>query len=84
MQLQPGRVRDMVDEVRWTEGCIPCHETLEDDVQAVCRGQFEAAPTQPLQIAARLGYVVAWDRPEKDLGHEWDTRPDLFAAGGRA
>ena len=58
MHLQPGRQRDMLDKVRTIEGCIPCHETLDDDVQAVCRGQFDALKTQPLQIAERLGFIV--------------------------
>lgn len=62
MHLQSGRVKDMMETVRATEGCIPCHQTLGDEKQAVCRGQFEAAKTQPLQIAERLGYIVDWER----------------------
>jgi hypothetical protein len=57
MHLQPGRIRAMVAEVRRTEGCIPCHKTLDLREQAVCRGQFDAAKTQPLQVAERLGLI---------------------------
>lgn len=63
MHLRPGRLAGMVAEVRRKEGCIPCHETLDDRVQAVCRGQFDAVRTQPLQVAERLGMVVWWTRP---------------------
>lgn len=58
MHLQPGRVKEMVAKVRATEGCIPCHKTLGDEKQAVCRGQFDVAKTQPLQVAERLGMIV--------------------------
>lgn len=68
MHLQPGRVREMVARVRKIEGCIPCHKTLGDKQQAVCRGQFEAAKTQPLQIAERLGMIVWWPPLDKRAG----------------
>jgi hypothetical protein len=58
MHLQPGRVRDMVAEVKRREGCIPCHATFDDDVQAICRGQFDTVKTQPIQVAERLGLIV--------------------------
>lgn len=57
MHLQSGRVRSMVAKVRRTEGCIPCHKTLDWKEQSVCRGQFDAARTQPLQLAERLGLI---------------------------
>jgi uncharacterized protein YceK len=65
MSLQPGRVKEMVDEVRASEGCIPCHKTLDLPRQAVCRGQFDTAKTSLLQIAERLNAVV-WVQDEKD------------------
>jgi hypothetical protein len=58
MDLRSGRVKGMLAEVRRTEGCIPCHETLDDDMQAVCFGQFSVLKTQPLQIAERLDRIV--------------------------
>jgi hypothetical protein len=60
MHLMPGRLRDMVEQVRERDSCIPCHETLDHDRQAVCRGQFDTVKTQPLQIAERLGMIVWW------------------------
>lgn len=57
MSLRPGRVREMLAEVRRTESYVVCHKTLEDAVGAVCRGSYDAAYTQPLRIADRLGYV---------------------------
>jgi hypothetical protein len=59
MHLQPGRVKEMVAYVRRHDGCIPCHKTLPDEEQAVCRGQFDCAKTAPLQIAERLG-MLEW------------------------
>jgi len=58
MHLKSGRVRGMVDEAREHESAIVCHQTLDGD-NAVCRGFFERYPTQPLQIAERLG-LVEW------------------------
>lgn len=59
MHLQSGRVRGMVEHVWRNESCIPCHKTLDQKEQAVCRGQFDTAKTQPLQIAERLG-LIEW------------------------
>jgi hypothetical protein len=60
MQLRPGRVRDMVDSARAEESAIICHKTLDGD-NAVCRGFFDRYPTQPLQIAERLGLITQID-----------------------
>ena len=57
MNLEEGRVEQMVALATRAESCIPCHQTL-DGKQAVCRGFFEKHATQPLQIAERLGFVV--------------------------
>jgi len=57
MHLRPGRVSEMVAEVKEMDGCIPCHETLEGDEQAVCRGQFDKHKTMPLQVAERLDEI---------------------------
>ena len=59
MGLRSGRVRSMVDEARAHESAIVCHSTLEDGDHAVCRGFFERWPTQPLQVAERLG-LITW------------------------
>lgn len=60
MELRSGRQKDMLDEIKRIDGCILCHEMLDDEIQAVCRGQFEALKTQPLQVAERMGKIVEW------------------------
>lgn len=40
MSLQPGRVREMVDQAVADESCIICHSTLDGD-NACCRGFFD-------------------------------------------
>jgi hypothetical protein len=57
MSLRPGRVAEMMKEVKESQGCIACHETLGEEEQAVCRGQYDLVKTQPLQIAERLGMI---------------------------
>lgn len=61
MSLRPGRVKDMVAEARAEESAIICHSTLSGD-NAACRGFFDRYPTQPLQIAERLG-LIEWVEP---------------------
>jgi hypothetical protein len=50
----------MVDSARAEESAIICHKTLDGD-NAVCRGFFDRYPTQPLQIAERLGLITQID-----------------------
>lgn len=64
MSLEDGRVEQMVADATAMDGCIPCHSTLDEPVQAICRGFYDKHPTQPLQIAGRLGFVVFDDLPE--------------------
>jgi hypothetical protein len=56
MHLNPGRLAEMVSDAKANESAIICHSTLGKD-NAVCRGFFDRHPTQPLQIASRLGFV---------------------------
>jgi len=56
MQLNSGRVRQMVDEAKAEESAIVCHQTLDRD-NAICRGFFDRYPTAPLQIAERLDMI---------------------------
>lgn len=58
MHLAEGRVEQMVADATRDDGCIPCHKNLERPGQAVCRGFYDRHPTQPLQIAQRLGYIT--------------------------
>lgn len=65
MHLQPGRVREMVDEAKGKEGGIVCHATLDDKKHAVCRGFFDKHATPLLQVAERLGMIVWHNREVK-------------------
>lgn len=65
MHLQPGRVRQMVDQAKNSESAIICHHSLDKRLGAVCRGFYDRYPTQPLQIAQRLGRVKEVD-PDHD------------------
>lgn len=61
MGLNSGRVRGMVDEARKNESRIPCHHQIylsKPGEDACCRGFFDRYPTQPLQIAERLGLIT--------------------------
>lgn len=62
MDLHPDRVPGMLADVERDQSCIPCHQTLDDRHQAVCRWQFDVCKTQPLQIAERLGHIE-WMNP---------------------
>lgn len=61
MQLEPGRVEEMVKTATRRQTTIICHSTTEG-LRAVCHGFFKLHPTAPLQIAERLGYVE-YDEP---------------------
>jgi hypothetical protein len=70
MQLQPGRLRQMIRDGRAGDGGgIICHKTLaiwdpDGDGEAICRGFFDRFPTSPMQIAERLGYVTYQEEPD--------------------
>lgn len=57
MHLLPGRVEEMVKEATRNENTIVCHQTLDQPLQAACRGFTDRHATQPLQVALRLGFV---------------------------
>jgi hypothetical protein len=59
MQLNPGRLRDLVDQARAGDGFIVCHSTLPGMAPpgaepAVCRGFVDRYDTPALQIIGRL------------------------------
>lgn len=58
MNLNRGRVRDMVDSAKADDSAIVCHKTLGTGENAVCRGFFDRHKTQPLQVAERLGLIT--------------------------
>lgn len=64
MLLQPGRVRSMVAQCKAEDGVIPCHETLSNERQAVCRGFYDRYVSYiwPLRFALSIDAIV-WHRP---------------------
>jgi hypothetical protein len=64
MELRKGRVRDMVDAIRDIEGVIPCHETLENEEQAVCKGQYDMYQTPLLRLAEVMD-KIEWVKEEE-------------------
>jgi hypothetical protein len=56
MNLQPGRLTEMITEACQNESTIVCHSTLAGP-NAACRGFFDRHKTQSLQIAERLGLI---------------------------
>ena len=68
MHLNPGRLRELIDETRAREAFIVCHSTLPHyrypDVQpAICRGFADRYTTQALQLIERLFGFVEVDPP---------------------
>lgn len=63
MDLEPGRLEQMIRDATAAESCIPCHKTTYDHhpQEAVCRGFFLRHKTQPLQVAERLGLIEEVD-----------------------
>lgn len=57
MSLAPGRLAGMIRDATRDESTIVCHSTLDLPLQAACRGFFDRHPTQPLQVAERLGLI---------------------------
>lgn len=65
MHLEPGRVKQMVDNSLASDTAIICHDTLGTVQNAVCRGFFDSYETTPLQLAKRLG-AIEFDPPVSD------------------
>lgn len=63
MSLRPGRLADLIRENEIAESALTCHSTLDTKTNAVCRGFFDRHPTQPLQVAERLGFIN-WQEEE--------------------
>lgn len=59
MQLNPGRVEQMVQDAINKDSAIICHDTLNGP-NAVCRGFFDKYQTTPLQFAERLN-MIEWE-----------------------
>jgi hypothetical protein len=71
MDLERGRVKQMVGEATGIGGCIPCHKTIrrDDGVEpAICRGYFDAyAERVPAIALARACNRVA----EQEVPDDW-------------
>jgi hypothetical protein len=63
MDLNRGRVREMVDTIHRIDGVIPCHQTLQGD-NAVCRGQYDLHKTPTLKLAEHFGIIEFTDNKE--------------------
>lgn len=57
MHLRAGKVREMVDGAKANGTSIVCHQTLNSDEQAVCRGFFDRHTTDALELAVALNKV---------------------------
>lgn len=57
MNLNPGRLKDMVETVRESDTFVVCHQTLSDAEGVVCKGSWDKIETSPVQIATRLGFI---------------------------
>lgn len=58
MQLQRGRVAEMLKTCIERDTIIPCHEWMDTKTPAVCRGLFDTGRVAVLQIAERLGVIT--------------------------
>lgn len=69
MDLNPGRVRGMVQVAVARQGMIPCHEVMDTPTPAICRGFYDTngQRIQALQIAARL-QRIRWQLLEDSDG----------------
>lgn len=78
MHLTPGRVREMTDLARASDGYVICHQTIGGAEypanigtrgEALCRGFYDLPkPTAFIQIMGRLGAFREVD-PPGEAGH---------------
>ena len=71
MHLDPGRLRDIVDQARTGRGYIICHDTLPQYRHphahpAICRGFYDRYNTQALQVIGRLWGFVEVEPPSEE------------------
>jgi hypothetical protein len=61
MDLEEGRVEQMVADAQRDESCIPCHHHLYsgEAVEPVCRGFYELHATLPIRLAEAMD-IVEW------------------------
>jgi hypothetical protein len=68
MYLEPGRLKDLVEQTLAEQSYVVCHETLpgvapEGTAPAICRGFADRYSTNALRIIARLWGFVDVDPP---------------------
>jgi hypothetical protein len=85
MQLQPGRLKGMIEDAKKDESTIVCHSTLHRKgvKNAACRGFFDKHKTSTLQIAERLE-MVEYDPPPPKLDSGSVVDPNQAQLGGLA
>lgn len=64
LDLVPGAVKEMVQLALLRQTAIICHDTLDIEEQAVCRGFADKYDTMTLQFARRLRLVVEVEPPK--------------------
>jgi hypothetical protein len=57
MELNRGRLRDMVERTAAADTNVICHQTLDEPLGALCHGSVEQQPGQMARIAYRLNSV---------------------------
>ena len=57
MQLNEGRMKDLTQSCDRADTNVICHQTLSDDVGALCKGSVDRRPGQMVRIAERLGAI---------------------------
>ena len=66
MDLEDGRVEQMVRDADKDDSCIPCHAHLYNnaDIEPVCRGYYERGSSMALRFAAAMGVIEFHDPTE--------------------
>ena len=68
MNLSPGRLKDVVGGAREEDTTVVCHQTLQEPLQATCRGYVDAYASESglWRLAAAQGVIVYDDPPRKE------------------
>lgn len=75
MRLEHGRVAQMARDARAEQGHIVCHETLDTDAPAICRGYADKAD-RGRSMALRLGRALGWIKEIMPPGMPGTERSD--------
>lgn len=60
--LRPGRLKQLLADVRANESWVVCHSTFGDQ-PAICRGVADAISTNYIRVMGRLGAIVEIEPP---------------------